>query len=513
MIKTDEMLARKARIRAGGGAARIAAQHNAGKLTARERLELLFDPHTFVEIGAFRRHHCADFGMDQKEAPGDGVVTGYGRVDGRLVYAYAQDFTVLGGSLGEVHAEKICRVQDEALKNMAPIVGLMDSGGARIQEGVSALAGFGKIFYRNTLCSGVIPQISAIMGPCAGGAVYSPAITDYIFMVDKTSNMFITGPDVIKTVTGETITAQALGGAAVHNQTSGVSHFLSRDDRSCLADIRKLLSYLPGNYMEQVPVRKTGDDPGRLVPALDQVLPETARKSYDMHEIIRPLLDQGEFLEVQEDFAKNLIVGCGRMNGRTVGVVANQPRVAAGCLDVSASDKAARFIRCCDAFNTPLITLVDVPGFLPGVSQEHQGIIRHGAKMLYAYSEATVPKITVVVRKAYGGAFIGMCCGALGADMVFAWPEAEIAVMGAEGAANIIFKKDISRSANPQMVRTEKIAEYVNKFSGPYYALEHGYVDDIIVPRETRTRVIDALESLAGKRERLPEKKHGNIPL
>lgn len=513
MTKTEELSVRRKQIELGGGTDKLNAQRGAGKLTARERLDLLFDKNSFVEIGAFRTHHCTDFGMTFKAAPGDGVITGYGQVDGRLVYAYAQDFTVLGGSLGAVHAEKICRIQETALKNGAPVVGLMDSGGARIQEGVCALAGYGKIFCRNTLASGVIPQISAIMGPCAGGAVYSPAITDYIVMVDKTSNMFITGPEVIRTVTGESVTGQDLGGAAVHSQKSGVAHFISHSDEQCIHTIRRLLGYMPDNNGGQTPLKDLGDDPGRPTPQLETLVPDDPRKAYNMLDVIHTLVDRGEFMEVQKDFAANIIVGYGRFNGRTVGIVANQPRIAAGCLDVDASDKAARFIRCCDSFNTPLLTLADVPGFLPGVAQEHRGIIRHGAKLLYAYSEATVPKITVITRKAYGGAYIGMCCSSLGADAVFAWPGSEIAVMGAEAAAGIVFRHEIRASASPEAVREEKIKEYEAKFSGPYFAAEHGFVDDIIPPWDTRRRIISALESAAGKEERRPGKKHGNIPL
>ncbi len=513
MTKTEALSARRRQTELGGGTDKLNAQRASGKLTARERLDLLFDPGTFAETGAFMIHHCTDLGMAGREGPCDGVVTGCGRVAGRLVYAYAQDFTVLGGSLGAVHAEKICRVQEAALKNGAPVVGLMDSGGARIQEGVCALDGYGKIFYQNTLASGVVPQISAIMGPCAGGAVYSPAITDYIVMVERTGNMFITGPEVIRTVTGEVVTGEALGGAGVHSQKSGVSHFLAHSDEQCIRTIRMLLGYLPDNNRQQPPTRDPGDDPGRAVPQLEFLVPQDPRKAYNMLDVIHALADRGEFMEVQKDFAANIIVGYGRFNGRVVGIVANQPRIAAGCLDVDASDKAARFIRCCDSFNTPILTLADVPGFLPGVTQEHRGIIRHGAKMLYAYSEATVPKITVITRKAYGGAYIGMCCRSLGADAVFAWPGSEIAVMGAEGAVGIVFKHEIEASANPGKVREEKIREYEARFSGPYFAAEHGFVDDIIPPCETRRRIIQALERAAGKEERRPGKKHGNIPL
>ena len=512
MKTIQELREAKQAIAAGGGRERIDAQHQKNKLTARERLERLFDEGTFVETGMFRAHRCTDFGMAGAAAPADGVVTGYGRVDGRLVYAYAQDFTVRGGSLGEAHAEKIVKVQDAALQNGAPIVGLMDSGGARIQEGIHSLNGFGKIFYRNTIASGVVPQISAIMGPCAGGAVYSPAITDFVLMVEGTGNMFITGPDVIRSVTGEQVSAEALGGAAVHAATSGVAHLRAASDEECLAQIRTLLGYLPSNNAEEAPLAPSCQ-PNRLAPELDSIVPDSPRKSYDMREVIRALADEDSFFELQPDFARNILTGYCRLNGRTVGVVANQPKVGAGCLDVDASDKAARFIRRCDSFNTPLLTLVDVPGFLPGTAQEHAGIIRHGAKMLYAYSEATVPKVTVITRKAYGGAYIGMCCGALGADAVFAWPTAEIAVMGAEGAANIVFKKEIQAAADPAEKRREKVREYEEKFSGPDFAAKNGYVDDIIEPFETRLRVINAIEANLGKRQALPAKKHGNIPL
>ncbi|MBQ5951891.1 MAG: methylmalonyl-CoA carboxyltransferase [Lachnospiraceae bacterium] len=513
MSTINELRSRKEKAALGGGEARIEAQHERGKLTARERLGLLYDAGTFVEIGGLRKHRCTDFGMDKVDAPGDGVVTGYGLVNGRLVYAFAQDFTVQGGSLGEIHAAKISHVQDEALKNGAPIVGLLDSGGARIQEGVSSLMGFGDIFYRNTISSGVIPQISAIMGPCAGGAVYSPAITDFIFMVERTSNMFITGPEVIKTVTGEEVTSEALGGAAVHNARSGVAHFRAANDQDCIAQIKALLTYLPSNNTETAPLVAPADDPNRACPVLDTIVPESDRKSYDMKRVIAEIVDAGSFYEVQPDYAKNIITGYARLNGRTIGIIASQPLVAAGCLDIDASDKAARFIRRCDAFNTPLLTLVDVPGFLPGTGQEFGGIIRHGAKMLYAYSEATVPKLTLVTRKAYGGAYIGMCCKALGADATFAWPTAEIAVMGAAGAANIVFRKEIKAAEDPEAKRAEKIKEYEDKFSGPYFAAEHGYIDDVIEPNETRVRLINALEANLNKRQSLPAKKHGNIPL
>ena len=472
--KIDQMNAKKAHIREGGGAARIEKQHAKGKYTARERLNKLFDEGTFVELDMFMKHRCTNFGQEKKDLPADGVVTGYGTVDGRLVYAYAQDFTVSGGALGEQHAHKIWKVMDLAMKMGAPCIGINDSGGARIQEAVDALSGYGGIFYRNTAASGVIPQISVIMGPCAGGAVYSPAITDFIFMVKNTSQMFITGPAVIKSVTAEEVTAEELGGAVTHNSRSGVAHFACEDEDDCIAKIRELLSYLPSNNMEDAPAVEPTDDPNRQDESLNTVVPDNPNLPYDMKDVIHSLVDNGEFFEVQELFATNVIIGYGRMDGRVVGIVANQPNVMAGCLDVDASDKAARFVRFCDAFNIPLLTLVDVPGFLPGVDQEHNGIIRHGAKMLYAYSEATVPKVTVITRKAYGGSYIAMCCRELGADQVMAWPTSEIAVMGPAGAANIIFRKDPDKEAKTQ--------EYIDEFATPYVAAERGYVDMVIEP-------------------------------
>ncbi len=513
MNKLEELRTRKAEIALGGGQKRIDAQHAQGKLTARERLNILFDEGSFVEMDVFVSHRCNNFDMANTHAPGDGVVTGYGTIDGRLVFAYAQDFTVLGGSLGEYHAEKIVKVQNMALKMGAPIVGLNDSGGARIQEGVNALSGFGKIFYNNTISSGVIPQISVIMGPCAGGAVYSPAITDFVFMVDKTSQMFITGPQVIKTVTGEDISAEKLGGAMTHNSISGVAHFMGKDDEDTLAQIRDLLSYLPSNNLETAPVYATGDDPNRQIPEFSDIIPENPNKAYDIYEIIKKLADNGVIYDVMPHYAKNIVTCFIRMDGQSVGVIANQPKFAAGCLDINASDKAARFIRRCDAFNIPLLTIEDVPGFLPGTDQEYGGIIRHGAKMLYAYCEATVPKITMILRKAYGGAYIGMCNKELGADLVLAWPSAQIAVMGAEGAANIVFKNDIKEAADPVAKRQEKVAEYEEKFNNPYRAAEMGYVDDIIEPATARQRIISGFDMLASKRQSLPAKKHGNIPL
>lgn len=515
MNKLEQLHEMKEKIMQGGGEKRIDAQHAKGKLTARERLEILFDKDSFVEMDVFVKHRCNNFGMDEKELPGDGVVTGYGQVEGRLVFAFAQDFTVSGGSLGEYHAEKIVKVQNMALKMGAPIVGLQDSGGARVEEGVAALSGFGKIFRNNTVSSGVIPQISVIMGPCAGGAVYSPAITDFVFMVDKTSQMFITGPNVIKTVTGEEVTAEQLGGAMTHNSISGVAHFIGEDDEKTLLMVRELLGYMPSNNMETPPVKSSGDDANRIIPQLNEIIPDNPNKAYDMYAVIRSIADDGKIFDIMPHYAKNIVTCYIRLDGATVGVVANQPMFGAGCLDIDASDKAARFIRRCDAFNIPLLTIEDVPGFLPGTGQEHGGIIRHGAKMLYAYCEATVPKVTVILRKAYGGAYIGMCNKELGADVVMAWPSAQIAVMGASGAVNIIspIKKEIKEAGDPQKVREEKIAEYEEKFNNPYRAAELGYVDDIVEPAHTRQRVISALDMLRTKRESLPAKKHGNIPL
>ena len=511
--KLDDLRQKKAKILAGGGTKRIEKQHASGKLTARERLDILFDEGSFVELDAFVKHRCTNFGMEEVDAPAEGVVIGYGKVDGRLVYAYSQDFTVVGGSLGEMHAAKIVKAMDNALKMGAPIVGLNDSGGARIQEAVDALSGYGKIFYRNTLASGVIPQITAIMGPCAGGAVYSPALTDFIFMVNQTSQMFITGPQVIKTVTGEEVTAEALGGAMTHNSVSGVAQFMSENDEACILEIRRLLSFLPSNNMETAPEYLCEGDLSALDESLNTIIPENPNKPYDMFDVIRALVDEGDYMEYQPHFAKNIITCLARLNGKTVGIIANQPKVNAGCLDVNASDKSARFIRTCDAFNIPLLNLVDVPGFLPGTTQEYGGIIRHGAKMLYAYSEATVPKLTMITRKAYGGAYLAMCSKDLGADMVLAWPSAEIAVMGPQGAANIIFRGEIQSSENPVETRARVIQEYTDEFATPYKAAERGFVDDVIEPAQTRARLIDAFDMLASKREIRPSKKHGNIPL
>lgn len=511
--KLEQLRENKRKIMLGGGLKRIEKQHGSGKLTARERLGLLFDEGSFVELDAFVKHRCTNFGMEKTETPGEGVVTGYGKVDGRLVYAFAQDFTVIGGSLGEMHAAKIVKVLDNALKVGAPVVGINDSGGARIQEAVDALRGYGDIFYRNTIASGVIPQISAIMGPCAGGAVYSPAITDFTFMVEESSKMFITGPQVIKAVTGEDVTAEALGGADTHNMRSGVAHFKAGTDEACIEGIRTLLSYLPSNNMEEAPWTESADDPNRTSPELDSIIPDNPNKPYDMHEVIRSIVDDGEIFEYQTYYAQNIITCFARVGGRSVGIIANQPKVLAGCLDINASDKAARFIRTCDAFNVPILTFVDTPGFLPGTGQEFGGIIRHGAKLLYAYSETTVPMVTVITRKSYGGAYIGMASKHLGADLVLGWPTAQIAVMGSQGAANIIFRKEIEASDNPAQTRARKIDAYDAEFATPYKAAERGYIDDVIEPSASRPRIIDALDMLASKREVRPAKKHGNIPL
>ncbi len=511
--KLEKLKKLRAEIELGGGVKRIEKQHKNGKLTARERLNLLFDKNSFVELDAFVKHRCVNFGMENTEAPGEGVVTGYGYVDGRIVYAFAQDFTVIGGSLGEMHASKIVKVLDNALKVGAPVVGLNDSGGARIQEAVDALSGYAKIFYRNTIASGVIPQITAIMGPCAGGAVYSPALTDFIFMVDQTSQMFITGPQVIKTVTGEEVSAETLGGSMTHNSVSGVAHFRGATDEEVLADIRRLLGFLPSNNLEHAPKYAMPEDANVDLYELDDFIPLNPNKPYDMLDIITKLVDNGDFFEYQQFFAQNIITGYARLGGKSVGIIASQPKFNAGCLDVNASDKAARFIRTCDAFNIPLLNLVDVPGFLPGTSQEYAGIIRHGAKMLYAYSEATVPKVTLITRKAYGGSYIAMCNKELGADIVLAWPTAEIAVMGPKGAANIIFRNDIKNAENPAEMREKKIDEYVGEFATPYKAAERGVVDDVIEPHTSRARLIDAFMMLETKNESLPAKKHGNIPL
>lgn len=503
--KIELMKKKQAKVLAGGGEKRIEKQHASGKKTARERVDLLLDPGTFVELDQFVTHRCTNFGMEKKELPGEGVVTGYGTVEGRLVYVFAQDFTVEGGSLGEMHAAKICKVADLAVKMGAPIIGINDSGGARIQEAVDALAGYGKIFFKNTLTSGVVPQIAAIMGPCAGGAVYSPALMDFIYMVKNTSQMFITGPQVIKAVTNEEVTAEQLGGAMTHNSVSGVAHFAAENDEDCLEQIRRLISFLPSNNMEPAPIVETGDDPERTDESLNTICPDNSNMPYDMKSVIEKIVDNGDYYEVHQYYAQNIITCFARMDGQTVGIIANQPRVMAGCLDVNASDKSSRFIRFCDAFNIPLLNLVDVPGFLPGTNQEYGGIIRHGAKMLYAYSEATVPKITLVTRKAYGGSYLAMCSQDLGADQVIAWPQAEIAVMGPAGAANIIFKGDPDSA--------KKTEEYVENFANPYQAAARGFVDRVIEPKDSRPEIINALRMLSTKRESRPAKRHGNIPL
>lgn len=511
--KINELKERQAQMLKMGGDELVAKHKEKGKLTARERLDQLFDTGTFREIDMFVQHRCNNFGMRDVEIASDGVVTGHGMVEGRPVFAYSQDFTSRAGSLGEMHAKKITKVMDLALKAGVPLVGLNDSGGARIQEGVDALSGFGQIFYRNSLASGVIPQISAIMGPTAGGAVYSPAMTDYIFMVKNTSYMFITGPEVIKSVTGEEINFEDLGGAMAHNEKSGVSHFACEDDADAIAQIKKLLAYLPANNMEDPPHVATADDPGRIDPALNEIIPDNPNQSYDVKAVISSIVDEGEFFEPHQYYAKNIVICFARLNGRTVGIIANQPQEMAGCLDINASDKATRFIRFCDAFNIPLLTIADVPGYLPGSQQEWGGIIRHGAKLLWCYSEATVPKLLLVTRKDYGGSYLAMCSKDLGADMAFAWPTAEIAVMGAGGAANIIHRKEIKAAQNPTAKRQEKIKEYEDLFSNPYCAAARGYIDAVIEPAETRPRLIDALEVMCSKREMRPAKKHGNIPM
>jgi propionyl-CoA carboxylase beta chain len=509
--KIDELRRRHANAEAGGGPERREKLHAEGKLTARERVDLLLDEGTFEELDKLVRHRCRDFEMDKQVIDGDGFVTGYGLIHGRPVYVFAQDFTVFGGSLSESNALKIIKVMDLALKTGCPVVGLNDSGGARIQEGVLSLAGYAEIFLRNTLSSGVIPQISAVMGPCAGGAVYSPALTDFIFMVEHTSHMFVTGPDVIKTVTHEDVSKEKLGGAATHNSVSGVAHFLSSDDTDCLVNIRTLLSYLPQNNLESPPRASCTDPADRQDPSLDTVVPADSQSPYDIRDIVHRIVDNGVFFEVQEHFAKNIVVGFARMDGRPVGIVGNQPAVLAGCLDIDASSKAARFVRFCDAFNIPILTFEDVPGFLPGTAQEFGGIIRHGAKLLYAYAEATVPKITVITRKAYGGAYCVMGSKHLRTDINLAYPTAEIAVMGAEGAVNIIYRREL-QSANGEG-REQRIAEYRDRFASPFIAAERGFVDDVIEPRETRPKVIKALRLLDTKVDTMPRKKHGNIPL
>ena len=498
---------------AGGGEARVARQHAAGRLTARERIDRLIDPGTFRELDRFVTHTCTDFGMAEQKVPGDGVVTGYGRIDGRIVYVFAQDFTVFGGSLSHAFAEKICKVMDLAGRNGAPLVGLNDSGGARIQEGVASLGGYADIFLRNTLYSGVVPQLSAIMGPCAGGAVYSPAITDFVAMVDQTSYMFVTGPDVIKTVTHEEVSKEELGGAATHAETSGVAHFKTPDEDACLALLREALSFMPQNNMEEAPRKPTEDAADRPCPKLDELVPVNPNKPYDIRELVTEVADDHHFLEVQGDYAKNIVIGWIRLDGRSVGVVANQPDCLAGALDIAASLKAARFVRFCDAFNIPLLVVEDVPGFLPGTAQEFGGIIKHGAKLLYAFAEATVPKVTLITRKAYGGAYCVMNSKHIRADLNFAYPTAEIAVMGPDGAVNIIYRRELAAAEDPVALKARLVEDYREKFANPYQAASLGYVDEVIVPSTTRARLVDAFDSLDNKRAENPPKKHGNIPL
>ena len=513
MNPVERLRARERLAELGGGEARLQKQHQQGKLTARERMTRLFDPGTFEEVDKLVTHRCQDFGMEQQIVPGDGVVTGHGRIHGRVAYAFAQDFTVFGGSLSETNAAKICKVMEMAVRNGAPVIGLNDSGGARIQEGVASLGGYSDIFLRNTLASGVVPQISAIMGPCAGGAVYSPAITDFIVMVKETSYMFVTGPDVIKTVTHEDVTKEDLGGAMTHNEKSGVAHFAVEDDAECLAMIRELLSFMPGNNLDDPPRKPTADPADREDESLDSLVPASPNQPYDMLDLIHTVVDDGYFLEVHQHYARNLLVGFARLGGRPVGIVANQPAYLAGTLDINAAVKGARFVRFCDAFNIPLITFEDVPGFLPGTVQEYGGIIRHGAKLLYAFAEATVPKITVITRKAYGGAYCVMSSKHLRTDVNLAWPTAEIAVMGADGAVNILYKREIDAATDKVAARAEKIAEYREKFANPFVAASRGYLDEVIRPSQTRQKLIAALASLDSKRDRNPPKKHGNIPL
>ncbi len=511
--KTKRLRDLRAKSRLGGGQDRIDTQHKKGRLTAHERIDLLLDKGSFRETDAFVRHRTHDFGLDKQKFLSDSVVTGWGTIDGRLVYVFSQDFTVFGGSLGEVHAEKICKIMDMALKNGAPVIGLNDSGGARIQEGVVSLGAYADIFLRNTLASGVVPQISAVMGPCAGGAVYSPAITDFIFMVRGSSYMFVTGPDVVKTVTHEEVDFEALGGAAAHAETSGVCHVAADTEADCLFLIRKLMSYLPQNNMEDPPFVQTGDDPLRMEEALDRIVPDDPGKPYDIKGVIRLVVDNGEFFEVHADYAQNIVVGFARLGGHSIGIVANQPAHLAGCLDINSSDKGARFVRFCDCFNIPILTFEDVPGFLPGTGQEHGGIIRHGAKLLYAFCEATVPKLTVITRKAYGGAYDVMSSKHIRGDYNVAWPSAELAVMGPDGAVNIIFRKELEAAEDPAARKSELVQQYREKFANPYIAAERGYLDDVIEPKETRPRLINALEMLSNKRDANPAKKHGNIPL
>jgi len=511
--KLDQLHDMRAKSRLGGGVARLEAQHKKGRRTARERIELLLDRGSFREVDAFVQHRTHDFNLNEQRFLSDSVITGWGTVEGRLVYVFSQDFTVFGGSLGEVHAAKICKVMDMALKNGAPLIGLNDSGGARIQEGVISLGGYADIFLRNTLASGVIPQLSVIMGPCAGGAVYSPALTDFIFMVRKSSYMFVTGPDVVKAVTHEDVSFEDLGGASVHSERSGVCHVAGENEADTLYMVRKLLGFLPQNNMEDPPVVQSPDDPLRMDPTLDSIVPASPDKPYDIREVITKIVDNGQFFEIHENFAANIVVGFARLAGHSIGIVANQPMVLAGVLNIDASEKAARFVRFCDAFNIPLLTFEDVPGFLPGTDQEHHGVIRAGAKLLYAYCEATVPKLTVITRKAYGGAYCVMSSKHIRGDLNIAWPTAEIAVMGPDGAVSIISRKELEEADDPAKRKAELVAEYREKFANPYVAAERGFIDDVIEPRETRPRLINALEMLQNKRDSNPAKKHGNIPL
>ena len=511
--KIQEFRLKAEKVKAGGGEKRIAKQHEAGKLTARERLDILFDPESFQELFMFSKHRCNFIGMENKELPADGVVTGCGNVNGRSIYAFSQDFTVSGGSAGEMHEKKICEIMDMAIKCGVPFVGINDGGGARIQEGVDALSGYGGIFFRNTLLSGVVPQISIIAGPCAGGAAYSPALTDFVIMVKNHARMFITGPEVIKTVTGENISAEKLGGALSHAKTSGVCHFVAENDNDAINITKKLLSYLPSNNLEEPPRYKTDESTLGTDESLNRILPDDARQPYDIRDIIKKVVDNSKFLEVHEFYAPNIIVGFARLNGRSVGIVANQPNYLAGVLDINSSDKSARFIRFCNCFNIPIITFVDVPGFLPGIDQEYGGIIRHGAKMLFAYSAAIVPKLTVIVRKAYGGAYLAMCSKDMGADRVMAWPTAEIAVMGAEGAASIIFRNEIEQAEDKKAEYKKRVEEYKENFANPYAAAGRNYIDEVIEPAATRKHLIRALETIFTKRDIRPPKKHGNMPL
>ncbi len=508
--KNEELGKSRGNLISLGGSVAVKKQHDSGKLTARERLDLLFDKGSFVEIDPFVKHRSSNFGLDKKEIPADGVIVGHGKVNERCLAVFSQDFTSAGGSLGEMHARKITKIMDFALSSGIPLVGINDSGGARIQEGINALAGYGEIFYRNTLSSGVIPQISVILGPCAGGAVYSPALTDFVFTVDKISKMFITGPEVIKTVLGEEISMEDLGGARVHNEITGNAHFYAESEKECIEQIKTLLSYLPDNNAQKPPLAERRPPPSA---DLNSIVPSDPKKPYDVRDVIKAVFDDGDFFEVQAMHAKNIVVGFAHLDGESVGIIANQPKFLAGVLDVDSSNKAARFIRFCDSFNIPIVTFADIPGYLPGIEQEHSGVIRHGAKMLYAYSEATVPKLTVILRKAYGGGYIAMCSRHLGADFVFAWPSAEIAVMGPLGAANIIFKKEIESSSQPEKTRQDKMKEYTEKFASPYIAASFGYIDDVILPEETRLKIVSALSVMKNKRSKKPDRKHGNIPL